>query len=389
MRSPGKTKDGRADDSTGTKLPLATLLSHALVAFTIEFDNEVEHQLPHRTTNHGATPNVASGLLYRPWLVSLAMWANCMQFVGEQGIRVNELEQLAGTPSNLNGMERWGYITIAPDPDDKRAKPRRSDWVIRATPAGRMAQEIWRPLFGVIEQRWAARFGAARLARLRKSLQGLVDKLNADLPDCLPILGYGLIGISLQRKPRISATRRNTTAVDLPLSALLSRPLLTLATEFEERMNLSLAICANLLRVIDEQGVPIKDIPRLSGVSKEAISMALGFLRNRGFVVIETAQAVGRTKVARLTPEGKHAKDAYPRLLGKIEESWSARFGEDAVRTLRESLEELVGEATAEHSPVFQGLIPYPDGWRASVRKPETLPHYPMVLHRGGFPDGS
>jgi DNA-binding MarR family transcriptional regulator len=165
--------------------------------------------------------------------------------------------------------------------------------------------------------------------------------------------------------------------------------LLTLATEFEERMNLSLAICANLLRVLDEQGVPIKDIPRLSGVSKEAISMVLGFLRNRGFVVIETAQAGGRTKVARLTPEGKHAKDAYPRLLGKIEESWSARFGEDAVRTLRESLEELVGEATAEHSPVFQGLIPYPDGWRASVRKPETLPHYPMVLHRGGFPDGS
>ena len=31
-------------------LPLSTLLSQALVAFTIEFDNEFEHQMPHRTT---------------------------------------------------------------------------------------------------------------------------------------------------------------------------------------------------------------------------------------------------------------------------------------------------------------------------------------------------
>jgi hypothetical protein len=34
---------------------------------------------------------------------------------------------------------------------------------------------------------------------------------------------------------------------------------------------------------------------------------------------------------------------------------------------------------------LFRGLEPHPDGWRASVRKPNTLPHYPMVLHRGGF----
>jgi hypothetical protein len=32
---------------------------------------------------------------------------------------------------------------------------------------------------------------------------------------------------------------------------------------------------------------------------------------------------------------------------------------------------------------------PYPENWRDSVRPPITLPHYPMVLHRGGYPDGS
>lgn len=44
--------------------------------------------------------------------------------------------------------------------------------------------------------------------------------------------------------------------------------------------------------------------------------------------------------------------------------SWQARFGEDNIRNLRESLESLVGEATAEHSPLFRGLDPHPGGWR-------------------------
>jgi hypothetical protein len=34
-------------------------------------------------------------------------------------------------------------------------------------------------------------------------------------------------------------------------------------------------------------------------------------------------------------------------------------------------------------------MTPYPEGWRASVATSETLPHYPMVLHRGGYPDGA
>jgi hypothetical protein len=376
------------EHNSSPRLPLATLLSQTLVALTIEFDNEVERLLPHCTTNHGVSGPAIPGALHRPWLVSLAMWANCLRFVGEQGIRVGELEQLARTPTNLNGMERWGYLTIAPDPADRRAKPRKSDWVIRTTPAGRMAQEVCLPLFAVVEDRWAARFGVAPVDRLRKSLHVVVGQLPPDLPDCLPILGYGLLSAVPDKKRSSSAKSPVSSAVDLPLSALLSRVLLTLAAEFEERAQLSLAICANVLRVLDEQGVPLKDLPRLSGVSKEAISVAMGFLRKRTLAVLAT-QSGSRTKVARLTPKGKFAKDAYPRILGKIEESWPFRFGEDIVRALRGSLEDLVGGGTAANSPLFRGLVPYPDGWRASVRRPETLPHYPMVLHRGGFPDGS
>ena len=130
------------------------------------------------------------------------------------------------------------------------------------------------------------------------------------------------------------------------------------------------------------------DLPLLTGVSKQAISMAMGILQKKGVAVVAPDPAGARAKIARLTPNGRVAQDAYHRRLGMIEESWRAPFGEQNIRTLRESLERLAGEPAAR-SPLFQGLEPYPDGWRASVHKPNILPHYPMVLHRGGFPDGS
>jgi hypothetical protein len=126
-------------------LPLPTLLSHALVAFMIEFDNETEHRMQHRTTNHGST----AGSLAGPWLVSMAMWTNCMQFVEDGGVTVREIERLARTKTNWDGMQRWGYIRVEPDPNDSRPKPPRGDWVVRATPggtqgAGSGAAAIWR-----------------------------------------------------------------------------------------------------------------------------------------------------------------------------------------------------------------------------------------------------
>jgi hypothetical protein len=116
--------------------------------------------------------------------------------------------------------------------------------------------------------------------------------------------------------------------------------------------------------------------------------MAMGLLEKKSIVVVEPDPNGSRAKIARLTNNGKKAQAAYHHLLGIIEQRWRERFGEDNIRALRESLERLV-EPGAPVSPLFRGLEPHPGGWRASVRKPRTLPHYPMVLHRGGYPDGS
>jgi DNA-binding MarR family transcriptional regulator len=165
--------------------------------------------------------------------------------------------------------------------------------------------------------------------------------------------------------------------------------LLAFAIEFERESDLSLAISANVVRVLDAKGVRVRNLPLLTGVSKEAISMAMGLLRKKQLAVVEADQSGSRAKVARLTPKGREAQDAYWQLLGIIEERWQTRFGKRTLRLLRESLERLVGQPTAQLSPLFRRTEPYPEGWRASVRKPNTLPHYPMVLHPGGFPDGS
>ncbi|MGA2594635.1 MAG: MarR family winged helix-turn-helix transcriptional regulator [Bryobacteraceae bacterium] len=369
-----------------SRFPLPTLLSCALVAFTIEFDNESEHRMPHRTTSHGAT----AGSLHTPWLVSLAMSSNCMQFVGEDGVTIGELQRLARTPTNLDGMQRWGYIVVEPGPAGSRAKPPRSEWVIRATPAGRKAQEIWRPLFGVIEKRWQARFGEDQIGRLREALWAVASQIEVELPDCLPILGYGLFSNKVQRSERRApAGRGRDSASSLSLAALFSKVLLAFAIEFERESEVSLAIGANVLRLAGEGGVRVRDLPRIAAVSKEAIAMAVGFLGKRGYASVEPESTGSGVKVLRLTDKGRHARETYHQLVRSIEDRWRARFGMDAVGGLRELLEHLVGEPTAEHSPLFRGLEPYPDGWRAAVPRAAGLPHYPMILHRGGFPDGS
>src|SRR6202041_1080554 len=75
--------------------------------------------------------------------------------------------------------------------------------------------------------------------------------------------------------------------------------------------------------------------------------------------------------------------------LGTVEDRWRDRFGRDTIGALRRPLEALALGADGQPPPLFQGLEPYPDNWPAAVRPPRTLPYYPMVLHRGGYPDGS
>ena len=247
---------------------------------------------------------------------------------------------------------------------------------------------MWLPLFSAIEQRWRERFGSAQIDQLRQSLSALVNQLDVDLPDCLPILNYGLF-TTLPNPQPLSAENAANLSADLPLSALLSKVLLAFALEFERESDLSLAISANVVRVLDEKSVLIRDLPLLTGVSKASINTSLNYLQKQGFVIIETVPATGRGKQVRLTQKGQTAQNSYQYRVGVIERRWQARFSKNLILVLKDALTALDSAPDVQKPPLFRGLQPYPDGWRAFVGRPEVLPDYPMVLHRGGFPDGS
>ncbi len=131
-----------------------------------------------------------------------------------------------------------------------------------------------------VESRWRDRLGAGAFDALRTALAGVVGALDPTLPDCLPILGYGLFSPARPGGQDAAAfagqSRRLPRRGDLPLWALLSRPLLAFAAQYEAEPGPSLAISANVLRVLTEAGVRTKDIPALGGVSKESVAMAIG-----------------------------------------------------------------------------------------------------------------
>ncbi len=377
--------------------PLSTPLSHALVAFTIELDNAFERRF-------------AETGLGRRFGISVVMWSNFLRFVGD-GITVRELPVVAGLPkskmlSALGGMERWRYVFVTPNtadppPEAKRdgygsARGLRGEWVVRPTPAGRAAQEIWPPLFDDVERRWDERFGTDVLDELRRSLSALHRQLDVELPEYLPIVGSanGMATEIERRERRDTAAEESGTPIHL--SPLLSQVLLAYTIDLERNLrdsNLSLPLSANFVRVLNQGGIDVREVPLAAGVSPEATSMALRYLTKTGHVVVES-------KVARLTPQGREAQEAAPVLHAHLEQRWGERFGADGVDRLRAALQGVLDQRDGARARLSLGLEPPPGGWRATKPYVERtkavledpigrLPHYPMVLHRGGWPDGS
>jgi len=208
-------------DEMAESLSLSTLLSQSLVAFTIEFDNESEHQLAHRTSLSTSAGDRAAG----PWLTSQVMWSNVMRYVGDEGVRIADLHEMVRTTrDSLSGLQRWGYVIVEPGVSQSATRPRRSDLVVRPTAAGRRARAVWEPLGRVVEQRWSERFGSRTIDDLRSALLRIVDQLEMELPDYLPIVyptQNGKAEVPSRTKSRISVQTGRTSESDL--SGLLSK----------------------------------------------------------------------------------------------------------------------------------------------------------------------
>ena len=348
------SRHGRRSIWSGRPAGIPARLSQVLTAFIIECDNEFEHRMPHRTTRHGSSGD----LRHPPWLVSMAMWANCLRLVPADGIEAGELARQARLtgPSMalvLTRMSRWwGYLAVAPGAAAPGAAARR---VVTPTRAGRQAQEVWAPLAGEVEERWRARFGRAAIDGLRAALEPAVAGRDGTLPDFLPV-----------GEPQLAPGREDGAGLDLP--GLLSKVVLALALDFEPHSALDLgvytgrgparlAISASVLRVIGEQGTRVRDLPAATGVAQMTIGNWLGSLEEHRYLAVGPDPAGGRFKLARLTGRGRAARQEYAR--------WAAADGGLAGATaLRAAL------AALDPGALLSGTAPYPDGWRAGCGGP-------------------
>ena len=156
----------------------------------------------------------------------------------------------------------------------------------------------------------------------------------------------------------------------------MSRVLLSFAVEYERDAGLSLAVAANVLRVLGTEGTRLRALPALTGTSKESVRWALGILTRGDLAAEDPDPAASRGKVARLTPRGLDAQRLYHELTGEIERRWRDGFTPAVTAALRASLEPL---AAGQPPPLFGGLEPYPDNWRAVARRPDVLPHFPHL----------
>jgi hypothetical protein len=214
--------------SISTVLGLAPQLSAAVVAFTIEADNEFEQRVQHITTRHGGSRE--RGVV---WLSSLAMWFNCLRGLDDAGtgLTVAELERRVRMSTNLDGMRRWGYVTIDGVGRVKRGGPKprpRPGSMLALTRRGRAAAEMWRPLPGEIESRWRERFGADAVGRLRGALVAIASQLDVPLPDFMPIGSTRWVGLSwaaARERAALGPGGAAATRCDAGAQAAAARPL--------------------------------------------------------------------------------------------------------------------------------------------------------------------
>ena len=347
------------------QLPLSTMLSQALVAFTIEADHLFELRMPHCTSESRKRGEPIAG----PWLISMPFWANALKHVDQEGMTVGALadreliahEFLQG---NNPGLVRWGYLRLeANAPSSKKLN---REWTVIPTQNGRLAQRTWAPVPREVHTRWVERW--PQMTALCEALEGIVSQADRELTDHLPVNGGHDGWVRLPPRPP-------RPAADMDVGTLLAKALLLFTLEVETGSPVALVHSANVLRALATGPVLQRDLPRATGVAKETVAVMTGQLRREGLVAITASKEVA------ITYAGRHAAAEADAVVAAVETGWP--------RELRACLEPLVGDGTVDGSALAEAIRPPEGTWRQRRPQPQTLPRHPVVSHRGGYPDGS
>ena len=324
MPSPKTTAVGGLDT-----LPLHALVSAALVAFTIESDDEVE-------LGHAARGQAGR--------FSLVAWLNVVQFLAAGPQSVAELCARTSTKPAQIGfvigcLERWGFVSVVAKPGGSprathgegfgsaRAVTARS--TVDVTEKGRGAVELWPGVIDVVESRWQRRHGSALTAVL-DAMSQLAAAPGVVMPEGVP---SGWMQGDWRQFP--AGELEEPRGARLPV--LLGRALLAVTIAYEHRSTIRLALAANTLRVVEDGGTPVSELHRRSGISSETTGAQCTALQRLGLAEL-VKDSSSRGKVLKLTVVGATAQAAHAPAIEEVERAFGAdatNASERAARTAR------------------------------------------------------
>ncbi len=300
---------------------MSTLLAQALIAYRIELDNEFELRLRR------------SG--FAGFKLPVEFWP-LLRYVDDAGTPIAVLLEQTGRSRRelfpaIGGVERWGYVEVRLAADVLARRPRKDGYgsgrrlrpgaVLTPTPAGRRARELWPPVIAAMGDRWLERFGPGVLAGLDASLTRVTGNAAGSLAD------------------RLAAT------------------LQAFAGEVEADSPVPMRIAANFLPALAADPIPVRELPRRTGITGRPVAPALGALARAGLITSGPV-AAGRGKAVGLTPAGLEEQAAFADRVAAVEQAWRDRHGGAVITSLRDTLDALLPR-------LADGLRPPEHGWRA------------------------
>lgn len=319
------TTPGRQDLLTSGLgvLPLPALLTAALVAFTLECDNQVELDLADR--GHGG-------------LLSLVVWLNAIQYLRDRPASVADICRQSHTSLDqvrfvMGKLEHWGWVVSVAQSDGQRRAPEstsrgRRRQAISAVTAkstfgltakGEVVVDLWPGVIEEVEKRWRRRHGPALTAAL-KAASRLAAAPGVQMPEGVPCSSAHLAGG--ERFPEGDLDDPHGARVPV----LLGRALLAVDFAYASRSPVPLALAANTLRVVDGKTPPSR-LHTISGTSPETVASQTKALIHLGLAELVNAPS-SRAKVLRLTSAGRsaqeHHTDTLEDVAGAIDRDGSA-----------------------------------------------------------------
>lgn len=346
------------------------MVSQLLIAYTIEVDNLLEVRM------------AKAG--YPEYGLSLVAYLNLLQYVSKDGVAVHEVmdrtfatqaqvAQIAGT------LERWFILEVDTGKHRGEGRP---GWltskgitatsILRPMPQGRVAVKAWSSIISTVEKRWASRFGES-LPRLRTSLAEVGASTGVDMPDGVP---SGWLRGDWRQFPPGSVE----VSACLPIGVLLSKALLALTIDFERQSEHPIALCANTVRVLTPEGMPLSEVAVRSGLPAQMSSVLCTEAKNSGVATIKAdpKSKIGK-KVIALTAAGKRAQSNYEELARGVEKALGRKG-----KALRTVVEEVSSASDGQALRIAEGLKPPPRTTRAGAERPSLGMRTEMTRRAGG-----